>query len=96
MACLFNSTPITSLAYLDANIEFDSGIYVAQISTDGPSYNSGLKTGDIITKIDETTVNRMSELRSYIYTKKIGDQVNLTILRNNREKVINIKLGRRS
>jgi len=84
------------IPYLDSSIEFDSGIYVAQIMADGPSYNSGLRTGDIITRIDEITINKMSELRSYIYTKKIGDQVNLTILRNNREKVISIKLGRKS
>ena len=84
------------IPYLDSSIDFNSGIYVAQISTDGPSYNSGLRTGDIITKIDETTINKMSELRTYIYTKNVGDQVNLTILRNDREKVITIKLGRKS
>jgi len=84
------------IPYLDSSIDFNSGIYVAQIMADGPSYNSGLRTGDIITRIDEITINKMSELRSYIYTKKIGDQVNLTILRNNREKVITIKLGRKS
>lgn len=84
------------IPYLDSSIDFNSGIYVAQISTDGPSYNSGLKTGDIITKIDEITVNKMSELRSYIYTKKVDDEVSITILRNNKERVINIKLGRRT
>ena len=84
------------IPYLDSSIDFNSGIYVAQISTDGPSYNSGLKAGDIITKVDEVTVNKMSELRAYIYTKKVGDEVSLTILRNNRERVVNIKLGRRN
>ena len=84
------------IQYLDSNIDFNSGIYVAQISIDGPSYNSGLKIGDIITRIEEIKVNKMSELREYIYTKKIGDEVKLTIVRNNRERVINIKLGRKT
>ena len=84
------------IPYLDSSIDFNSGIYVAQISADGPSYNSGLKTGDIITRIDDISINKMSELRSYIYTKNVGDQVNLTILRNDREKVITIKLGRKN
>lgn len=83
------------ISYLDSSIEFNSGIYVAQISADGPSYSSGLKIGDIITKVDEVTVNKMSELRSYIYTKKVGDEVNLTILRNKREYNIKIKLGKK-
>lgn len=84
------------IPYLDSSIDFNSGIYVAQISTDGPSYNSGLKSGDIVTKIDNVVINKMSELRAYIYTKKVGDEVSLTILRNNRERVVNIKLGRRN
>ena len=83
------------IPYIDSSIDFNSGIYVAQISTEGPSYGSGLKIGDIITKIDEITVNKMSELRKYIYTKNIGDEVNLTVLRNNREYNIKIKLGRK-
>lgn len=83
------------IAYIDSSIEFNSGIYIAQISTDGPSYGSGLKIGDIITKIDEIKVNKMNELRSYIYTKNVGDEVNLTVLRNNREYNIKIRLGRK-
>ncbi len=81
--------------YLDSSIEFNSGIYVAQISADGPSYSSGLRTGDIITQIDETTINKMSELRSYIYSKKSGDEVKLTILRSNKERTITVKLGKK-
>lgn len=84
------------IPYLDSSLEFDSGIYVAQVSTDGPSYYSGLRVGDIITKIDEITINKMSELRSYIYTKNVGDEVSLTILRNKREYNIKIKLGKRA
>lgn len=83
------------IPYIDSSIDFNSGIYIAQISTDGPSYGSGLKIGDIITKIDEITVNKMSELRSYIYSKNIGDEVNLTIRRNKREYNIKIKLGKK-
>ena len=55
-----------------------------------------LKEGDIITKIDDITINKMSELRSYIYTKKVGDTVNLTVLRKNREYNIQITLRKKS
>ncbi len=83
------------IPYLNSSLKFDSGIYVAQITKNGPSYNSGLKEGDIITKIDDIAINKMSELRRYIYTKKVGDEVKLTILRNNREYNIQIKLGKK-
>ena len=81
---------------MESNIDFDSGIYIAQISVDGPSKTSGLKVGDIITKIDDISINKMSELRNYIYTKKVGDEVSLTILRNKKERVIKIKLGKKA
>lgn len=84
------------IPYIDSGIDFNSGIYVAQISSDGPSYSSGLKIGDIITKIDDITVNKMSELRSYIYKKSAGDEVTLTVKRNKREYSIKIKLGKKS
>lgn len=84
------------IPYLESNIDFESGIYIAQISVDGPSKTSGLKVGDIITKIDNISINKMSELRNYIYTKKIGDEVSLTILRNKKERVVKIKLGKKS
>lgn len=83
------------IKYLNNNVEFESGIYVVQISKDGPVSKTSIKTGDIITKIDENNVNRMSELREYIYTKKPGDEVKLTISRNNKEYDINIKLSKK-
>lgn len=81
--------------YLNSNLDFDNGIYVVKISTDGPAVKSGLKVGDVITKIDDYTINKMSELRNYIYTKTPGDKVVLTINRNNKEYTIDITLGKR-
>lgn len=83
------------IPYLDSSIEFENGIYVADISLDGPAKNSGLKVGDIITKIDNQEINRMSELRNYIYTKSPGDTVTLTVLKNKQTREIQIKLGQR-
>lgn len=83
------------IPYLDSSIDFNSGIYIAQISVDGPSNSSGLKIADIITKIDDISINKMSELRSYIYTKNVGEEVTLTILRNKKEYNIKIKLGKK-
>lgn len=81
--------------YLETGIEFGSGIYVAQINKDGPANTSNLKVGDIITKIDDIDINKMSELRKYIYSKKAGDEVNLIVLRNKKTYSIKIKLGKK-
>lgn len=83
------------IPYLDNGINFEKGIYVAQIDKTGPAKTGELKIGDIITKIDEETINKMSELRRYIYTKKPKDKIKLTILRNNKQMQIELTLGKR-
>lgn len=83
------------IPYLDVNLKLDKGIYVAQISKDGPSANVGLKIGDVITKIDNQEINTMSQLRKYIYQKNPNDTVQLTILRSGKESNISVKLGRK-
>lgn len=65
------------IEYLDSNLKFDTGIYVVSVNKDGASYGKGLLNGDIITKIDNVELNKMSELRRYIYTKNSGDTVRL-------------------
>ena len=84
------------IPYLDSRLDLDVGVYVAQVALDGPSSKAGIKVGDIITKIDSTEINKMTELRTYIYQKKPNDVVTLTIIRNNREYSIQVSLGRKS
>jgi len=74
-----------AIRYLKNNVTFEGGIYVVKIMKDGALATSSIKPGDIITKIDGIEINRMSELRHYIYTQKPGDKVILTVNRNNKE-----------
>lgn len=80
------------IPYIDSGIEENKGIYIAQIALDSESAKSGLKIGDIITKIDDLELNKMCDLRCYIYTKKPGDEVTLTIKRNQKEQQIKLVL----
>jgi S1-C subfamily serine protease len=80
------------IPYLDSNISFSKGIYVAQITKNSPADNSELKEGDIITAIDSKEVNSMNGLREYIYTKKPGDVVSLQISRGRVNKTIEVTL----
>lgn len=83
------------IPYLENNISqnFQEGIYVAQITKNGPADIAGIKEGDIITQIDGEKLNTMNDLREYIYTKKINDEVVLKINRGKIKKEIKVKLG---
>lgn len=81
------------IPYLSSNIDLDTGIYIDNIALDGPVYNSGVMTGDIITKIDGNEINKMSDLKKYIYSKNPGDVVKLSVYRKTKSFDIDIKLG---
>lgn len=81
--------------YLNNDVDFEGGIYVVKIMKDGPVAKTNIKIGDIITKIDGNTVNRMSEIRNYIYRKKPGDTVVLTVARYNQEYEVDVMLNRK-
>lgn len=83
------------IPYLDNKLlnQFEEGIYVAQITPNGPADNTELKEGDIITSIDGKKLNTMNDLREYIYNKKPNDEVTLQIKRGKIAKEIKIKLG---
>lgn len=69
------------IPYISPTPNFSSGIYVVHIDSSSPAISSGIQTGDIITSIDEHSVNNMIELREYIYTKSPGDTVSINISR---------------
>ena len=82
------------IPYLNSNIKFEEGIYVVQITKNGPADKTELKEGDIIISIDEKNLSTMNDLREYIYTKKPSDEVTLKITRGKINKEIKIVLGK--
>jgi serine protease Do len=75
----------------EMNLKVNQGIYIGYVA-DGPSKDAGIKVNDIITKIDNKSIVKSSDLISYIRNKKVGDTVVLTINRNGKEMNIKVKL----
>ena len=82
------------IPYMDSSIKLDSGIYLTKVDKYGPCGKAGLKVGDIITSIDNIEVDRMVELREYIYSKEPEDAVTLKVVDGN-EKEVKIVLGKK-
>ncbi|MBC5714111.1 trypsin-like peptidase domain-containing protein [Roseburia sp. BX1005] len=55
------------------------GVYVAQIVDGSGAANAGITTGSIITKVDDTEVGSMEELKECINKYKVGDTVTVTV-----------------
>lgn len=82
------------IPYIDKTVKIDRGIYITEIDEYGPCKNLGLKVGDIIIEVDGKEVNKMIELREYIYSKKPGDQLLLKVI-DGEEKEVLVRLGKK-
>jgi len=71
------------------------GFYVNDVTANSGAEKAGIKAGDIIVKLDNHNVNSFSQLSAYINTKRPDDVVNVTVLRNEEEKIIPVKLSKR-
>jgi serine protease Do len=78
--------------YENSGIKLDSGLYVYDVDAQSDAYAQGLKAGDVITSLNGTQVNKLSELKKLLYTLKPGDTVSLNVQRNGAAVDLNIKL----
>lgn len=71
------------------------GAYVNGLTENGAGEAAGIKIGDIVTKIENVTVNSTSELLEQIGKYRPSDKVNVTVVRNEKEVVIPVVLKNR-
>lgn len=82
------SRPYLGISGRDINEEIaqlynlPKGIMVGEVLANSGASTAGLKQGDIITQIDQLDDLDMQKLIAYIASKKVGDQVTLTIVRD--------------
>ena len=67
--------------YLNLKSKTNKGVYISEITVNGPAYGSELKEGDLIVSIDGNTTETINAIRKYIYTKLPGDTVVLKIIK---------------
>lgn len=72
------------------------GFYVMDIEKNSASDLAGIMTGDVIYKIDETPIYDYLDLRNFIYTHEIGDNVTVYLIRGGKEIVLTMALGKKS
>ncbi|MBU5980696.1 PDZ domain-containing protein [Lactobacillus helveticus] len=68
------------------------GIYIAFVSRNGSAANAGIKSGDVITRVDGKKVDDVASLHSILYSHKVGDTVNVTVNRNGKDVDMKVKL----
>ena len=77
----------------ESGIRDGEGIYLLGVSPDGPAAHAGLKTGDIITKLNGDDVVTGAELVGKIATFSPGDKIKITYKRDGKENTVSVTLS---
>jgi Do/DeqQ family serine protease len=72
--------------------DITEGFYVSDVTEDTGAEKAGIKSGDIIKKIDNTEINKFSDLSGYLKTKSPDDIVKVTIIRGGDEEIVPVTL----
>lgn len=74
------------------DMDLHEGLFIMKLSKGGPLARSGARTGDIITEFNGVKVHTVVALRDEIAKHQVGDQVNITILRNETQMTLAVTL----
>jgi Do/DeqQ family serine protease len=76
----------------EIGIDDTEGFYVENVTKNSGAEKAGLKTGDIIKKLDNQKVSSYAELSGYINSKRPDDKVQVTFVRDGKTKVVPVTL----
>jgi serine protease Do len=78
---------------LSLGMDKPTGVIIEKIVEGGASSKEDIKTGDVILKIDNLSVDQPNQLQSYVAGKSAGTKIKLTIFRDgkNIERVVTLK-----
>ncbi|MCI5567286.1 MAG: trypsin-like peptidase domain-containing protein [Veillonellaceae bacterium] len=74
-------------------LNVDQGVYLFQMTLNGPADRAGLQRGDIIKKVAGKEVNTVSEVRAAVAEHKVGETIEVVYERNGHDHTANVTLG---
>jgi serine protease Do len=85
--------PVTAEIADSMGLKSDQGALVAEPQANSPAVKAGIKSGDVITKVNGEAVKDARALARKISTLSPGATANLTVVRGGKEQVVAVPLG---
>ena len=85
---------LNSTASKQLGIAETQGFYINEVTKNSGAEKSGLEKGDIIIKLDSQNVATYADLSGYINTKRPNDKVQVTFIRDGKNKVLPVILSK--
>jgi len=77
------------------NIKETKGVYVAKVYEGDPADKAGIKAGDVIFMIDDKKIHSSRDLSLTVAGSLVGEEVDVKLIREGKEKLLKVKLGKR-
>jgi serine protease Do len=81
----------------ELNLSVTDGAYIGtdpdSVVSGGPANKAGIQGGDVITKVNNTTLSDTTSLAAVVGRYKVGDKVELTVIRDGKERKIQVTLA---
>ena len=74
-------------------LKVEQGVLLSDVMPGSPAAKAGLKRGDVVVAVDGQAITSSGELRNRIAAKAPGTEVALTLVRDGKQKVVNVTLG---
>ena len=88
--------PVNSDLAEEKNLNISQGVYIDNVTEDGAAKEAGIKAGDVITKISNTTITDWPSMLEQVGRHRPGDAVVVAYLRNGKEYTTKVTLKNRS
>ena len=75
-------------------IKDTEGFYINSIEEGSGANIAGIKSGDIIKQIDGISINKFSDLKGYLNSKRPNDIVKIKLKTNSKETLVSVKLNK--
>lgn len=85
---------LNAISSKELGVTETEGFYIKNVSKNSGSDVAGLKKGDIIVKLDDQKIATFAELSGYINTKRPNDKVEVTFIRDGKNKELPVVLSK--
>ncbi len=86
--------PVTASLAESLDLDRPMGMLVNEVSPAGPAQQAGIRSGDVITKVDDFEVSDQQSLNFRTTTKGVGSAVSLTYIRGGQTLATSVRLVR--
>ena len=77
--------------------QLSKGVYVKEVQSGSPAAKAGIKSNDVIVKLNGKDIESSADIRQILYNQlKIGDKTTVQVLRGGSKKTLNITLTKQT